>query len=363
MKKLVIIPNNNSRYAKILLKIKNFDLNNIFFLNEQDININQIKKFDIVIYQDLPIKLIKKISALKIILININKYSFHKPFVDIFIDPFLKNEFKTNSNPVKGDSRLSVEEISHENHLKDVLNIISILEWDSQYWKKKIAFIETRRLTNNLIYRVNKFVKKNHIEMIQFLSNCHDVESVLIAEKNNFGFKDIRITLEKKINTFSFKKIKKTSFRTAKISDFNNLKEIVKNSYLDSRYYYDSNFLINKTKKFFYGWLKKGIQGKFDDICYIICVNNQPIGFCTCKINFENSPDVAAIGLFGILKKFQGKGYSRLLLNYVEKQLVKLNKKNMKVITQGRNYTAIKAYNNYGFSIKKTELWYHKWIK
>jgi ribosomal protein S18 acetylase RimI-like enzyme len=144
--------------------------------------------------------------------------------------------------------------------------------------------------------------------------------------------------------------------------DFKNLKRIIKNSYLDSRYYYDKNFSINKIKNFYYGWLKKGIQGRFDDICYVICLNKKPIGFCTCKINLENNPKIGSIGLLGIQKKFQGKGYSRLLLNYVEKKLLQLNKQSIKVITQGRNYAAIKTYNNYGFSIKKTELWYHKWI-
>ena len=40
----------------------------------------------------------------------------------------------------------------------------------------------------------------------------------------------------------------------------------------------------------------------------------------------------------------------------------KINIKNLSVVTQGRNYSALRAYQNSNFKISKTELWYHKWI-
>ena len=93
------------------------------------------------------------------------------------------------------------------------------MDWDTKFWKKKICFIGPKRLTNNIIYRINKFVKKNKIEMIQFLSHCHDSKTVKIAERNKFGFKDIRITLEKKIDFKKYKyyKNQKFNFQKSKI--------------------------------------------------------------------------------------------------------------------------------------------------
>ena len=38
------------------------------------------------------------------------------------------------------------------------------------------------------------------------------------------------------------------------------------------------------------------------------------------------------------------------------------NIKKITVVTQGRNYSALKAYQNVNFKISRTELWYHKWI-
>ena len=121
------------------------------------------------------------------------------------------------------------------------------MDWDTKFWKKKICFIGPKRLTRNIIFRVNKFIKKNKVDMVQFLSHCHDADTVKIAEENNFGFKDIRITLEKDINIEKNKIIKPKyiSFRKAKLKDFNTIKPIAKNSYLESRYYFD-NFFASK---------------------------------------------------------------------------------------------------------------------
>ena len=234
------------------------------------------------------------------------------------------------------------------------------MDWDTKFWKKKICFIGPKRLTRNIIFRVNKFIKKNKVDMVQFLSHCHDADTVKIAEENNFGFKDIRITLEKDINIEKNKiiKPKKISFRKAKLKDFNTIKPIAKNSYLESRYYFDNFFSLQKVKNFYIGWLKKAILGTFDSFCLLICYKKKPIGFCTLKLE-DNE---AAIGLFSIAKKFQGRGFAKLFLSAVDLEMEKLKIKTLKVVTQGRNYSALKAYQNSKFKISKTELWYHKWL-
>ena len=44
---------------------------------------------------------------------------------------------------------------------------------------------------------------------------------------------------------------------------------------------------------------------------------------------------------------------------YLKKEKIK----NIEVVTQGRNIVAQKLYQKNGFKTKKTELWYHKWLK
>ena len=365
MRKLVIIPNKKSKYFFFINNIKNYNLKSIEFVKEKKIKTKKFDRYDIVIFEKLNIKILRKLHEKKIICISIDNHKKLNKYIDIFLDPSLDdNDKMILKNPIKKSPSILIEKIASIEEYKYVLNIFSILNWDSKFWKKKIAYIGSTRLTENILYRVNIYSKKWMIDMIQFLSNCHDAKTVNLAEKNKFGFKDIRITLEKKINQnlSSSENLKDINFRVAKISDFNYLKEIIKNSYLDSRYYFDNFFSVQKTKDFYSGWLKKGILGKFDDLCYVMCFKKIPVGFCTCKINNKNNKKAASIGLFGISNKYRGKGFSKLLLNFVESKLLEKKKINLSVVTQGRNYTAIRAYNNFGFSLKKTELWYHKWL-
>ena len=92
--------------------------------------------------------------------------------------------------------------------------------------------------------------------------------------------------------------------------------------------------------------------------CLLICLRKKPIGFCTIKVN----QDEASIGLLSISSKYQRRGFSKILLSAIDYEMKKINIKNLSVVTQGRNYSALRAYQNSNFKISKTELWYHKWI-
>ena len=281
MKKLIIFSNKKTKYSKIIFRIKKLQLKNVKFIYEKDLNLKIIKEFDIVVFENIKKIFLKKIYELKIISINISQYKNYNQIIDIFIDPFFKISKKDSINPIKGSFRPIQLDISSDEEFRQILNIINIMDWDANFWKKKICFIGSKRLTNNIIFRINKFIKINKIEMIQFLSYCHDAETVKIAEKNNFGFKDIRITLEKKIDSINKKIIRRKdiSFRKATLKDFQTTKPIAKNSYLDSRYYFDNSFPLQKVKNFYIGWLYKAILGTFDTFCLLICYKKKIIGF------------------------------------------------------------------------------------
>ena len=358
MKKLVILPSKKTEYFNIFLKIKELKLSNITFIYHNKLDLKLIKKYDIIIFQKLNNTILKKVSDYKIVIIQIDNYKTYNQLVDIFIDPFFKQIQKSVTNFVKGSFQPIQLDFNNNTELNYILNVITLLDWDTKFWKKKICFIGPKRLTSNIIFRCNKFIRKNNPQMVQYLANCHDANSIKIAESNNFAFKDIRITLNKKVNFFK-KKIKKNiTFKKATIEDYKLIRDTAIKSYKESRYYFDDHFPLKKVKEFYSGWLKKAILGKFDDICFLICFKNKPVGFCTLRIN----NNYAQIGLFSISEQYQNRGFSKLLLNYVENELYKLNISNLSVVTQARNHRALEAYQVSGFKIYRTEIWYHKWI-
>lgn len=243
--------------------------------------------------------------------------------------------------------------------------VICFLKWDSKFWGFPIAYITTRYLNKTIILKVKKFIKSHRVRMIQYLCDCHDRRSVDLAEKNNFEFKDIRITFEKnllkkKYIIFPRKNKELLSISYAKKNDLKKLKLMTNKNYLESRYYFDDNFNKKKISIFYSDWVAKAINGKFDNECLVLLKKKNIVGFCTLR--YSNGNKIANIGLFGISNKEKGKGYGLFFLNKIFKKLYKAKLSKIRVVTQGRNYSAQRLYQKAGFLTLSTELWYHKWI-
>ena len=355
MEKLFILNNKiDSDYSKELDNFINWNKSNNYLnkLDYENLNESYLKKnkIKLIISNELNNKWFDLFKKYKIISIIIGNSLNGKG--DIYID------FK-NSN--ENNNFYNFKSLSDQsNHkLLNLIKIIEILKWDSNFFGFKIASITTDILRENIMEYIYDFVNNNNVKLIYYLCNCHDRKSVEIAEKNNFNFVDIRIQFEKQIN--KIKKINNNKFRFALASsdDFYKLKTISSGIYNNSRYYFDKKFDILKVNQFYFDWIEKSILGKFDDECYCLYKGDKIIGFCTVKYKEYSE---ASIGLFGISKTYQGKGLAKLLLDNIFNIMFQRKIKKLSVVTQGRNYGAQRTYQKSGFLTKKTELWYHKWI-
>lgn len=295
--------------------------------------------------------LLKKLNIVTITFDQIEKYI---SLSDIVID------FKSRDD----DRHFTGEEYSlcknKDFQFENIAELIIKLEWDSNFWGFPVAYLSSRYLTESVVNRIKRVVKRDNIRLVEYPCNCHDSRSVKIAEKNGFHFTDIRMTFEKKLENKNERTTDQSIiFGKAKKEDIEILKQISSNLYKDSRYFFDENFDRKKVNEFYMGWVEKAVLGQFDDECWCFYDKGIPLGFCTIKYHIEN---LASIGLFGMAKNYQGRGLASLLLNMVFNYLVDSGRKKLLVVTQGRNYAAQRLYQKSGFVTKSTELWYHKWI-
>ena len=204
-------------------------------------------------------------------------------------------------------------------------------------------------------------MRKKDIRLIEYVCNCHDKKSVRLAEKNGYEFKDIRLTYEKKLTRKDNVEVSgKNQFGIAQAEHIPALREISRNLYLDSRYYFDSNFDRDRIAEFYMDWVEKAVKKEYDDECYVFLINQVPIAYCSVKYN---SDDLAQIGLVGVSNDQTGKGLGGLLMQNVCNSLIEKGCKRIRVVTQGRNYPAQRLYQKSGFLTYSTELWYHKWVR
>ena len=338
---------NQLALAYKLLKKKD---KNLKLIDTNSVGPKYINKYDIVV-SNLS-KIYEDYAKKKNNLIWINS---KKRKCDIIID----YKHNNSTHEFTGNNYKINENISSNFDFALLFDIIVILKWDSNLGYP-VCLVTSRKLTDNIIYRINKFVKKNKVKLIQYLCNCHDRKSVSLAEQNRFAFKDIRLTFEKDLR---YNKVAKNSlnknFKIAKSKDVKQIYKISDSIYKDSRYYFDQNFDEKKVQEFYNLWLYKAVKNLFDNLCLIYCRNNKPISYCTLRYKNNNE---AIIGLFGVSKQFNGKGIGTKLINKVVSFLTAKGYKKITVVTQGRNLYAQRLYQKAGFFTKSTELWYHKWI-
>ena len=335
-----------------LLKKKDKDLK---FIDTNSVEPEYINKYDIVISSNLSKTFENYAKKKKIILIYLDKFE-KKNQCDIIID----YKYDITNNDFTGDNYKINKKLYSNFNFALLFDVIVVLKWDSSFWGYPVCLVTSRKLTDNIIYRINKFVKKNKVKLIQYLCNCHDRKSVSLAEQNRFAFKDIRLTFEKDLR---YSKVAKNSlnknFKIAKSKDVKQIYKISDSIYKDSRYYFDQNFDEKKVQEFYNLWLYKAVKNLFDNLCLIYCKNNKPISYCTLRYKNNNE---AVIGLFGVSKELNGKGIGTKLINKVVSFLTAKGYKKITVVTQGRNLYAQRLYQKAGFFTKGTELWYHKWI-
>ncbi len=358
MKKLFVFQTSgNGDYMQELLHAFKNCKNNCSKTHLDKISADYLIKnsIEVLISNGLPKEWYFILKGLNIVTITIGELDKYYDFADIVIDYKSKDNYRYFTGPdysICNNPGIEFEEIT---------DLITKMDWDSDFWGFPVAYLSSRYLTENIMHRIEKAIKKESFRLVEYLCNCHDNRSVEIAEKNEFHFTDIRLSFEKKIEEgFEYNLPGGITFSEAKEKDIPMLKEISKDLYQDSRYFFDENFNRNKVQRFYQLWIKRAVLGKYDDVCFCLYEKGLPLGFCSIKYNFPSK--TASIGLFGLARKYQGRGLGKALLFMVFAELRKKKIIRIDVVTQGRNYAAQRLYQKAGFLTKATELWYHKWL-
>jgi dTDP-4-amino-4,6-dideoxy-D-galactose acyltransferase len=234
------------------------------------------------------------------------------------------------------------------------------LEWDSKYFGFNIALLNSQKVKPAYSNLLKTFVDQNNIELIYYLCDCHQSDSVLFAEKNLFHFVDIRLTFFISLNE-NFPDIQfDGEIKKATVEHIEELKIIADGLYKYSRYFFDGKFDRDRVNQFYKDWVVKAVLGQYDHECWCLFEAEKVAAFCTVRYDGEGR---AFIGLVGVSRELKGRKLGKQLIQYVLRKLSREGVNQVRVVTQGRNYPAINLYITSGFQLFSTELWYHKWIK
>ncbi len=240
-----------------------------------------------------------------------------------------------------------------------LLEVVKKLDWDTKFFKKNIARLFPVRLTPAILDYALKFSKREKIDCLYYLADCHDSQSVVLAEKAGFHFVDIRLSFIHDLRSRQGKAAKTpVRIRPSRLSDIPALRKIAAGSYAASRYFFDHHFPTEICARFYGDWIEKACRNPKTKV-FVAEERGKIAGYISCEmVSFAKG----LIPLVGVADSHQGMGVGSVLVEKALDWFRKSGALQAEVVTQGRNYGAQRLYQRSGFVTQSTQLWYHKWF-
>lgn len=237
-------------------------------------------------------------------------------------------------------------------------SICEHLEWDSQFFGRRIARVKGACLSETDIVNIRIWCQDNRIECLYFLADSTDAQTSRVAESNGFNLVDIRVTLDLSLVAEHAPRQSRSNVRGAREQDTSTLKTIARCSHRDSRFYCDGNFPTSMCDALYEVWIEKSCQGWAKKVL-VAEDGGELAGYISCHLP---TPKTGKIGLVGVGQKAQGKGLGKDLLHEALRWFDEQGVDSVTVVTQGRNVRAQRMYQRCGFVTRSVELWFHKWF-
>ena len=263
-------------------------------------------------------------------------------------------------NELRIKSRISIP-MNGDLQLARTVLIFELLDWDSNFFKIRIARINSVVFNEEIYHFIQKRCRDLQIKVLYYISNKDDTASNLYAKSLGFDFIDYKLTYSRNLShLLEQDHMREFTCTIASENDLGSLLKIVKDSFGQSRFFQDSRFDQSLSQKYYNDWIEKSITGQFDDLVLIVKRDNEIAGLVTCRIN---SRTLGNIGLICSSKKFRNTGVGAELLSSAVKWFNSQGILLVEIVTQGKNFNAQKLLEKEGFALKSVECWYHKWYE
>lgn len=235
--------------------------------------------------------------------------------------------------------------------------LCQFLEWDSDFFGFRIGKIRSTRVTEAEMPQALDWCREQQIRCLYFLCEQDDQGSIRAAEAQRFHLTDIRLDFSCRLDPAN-PLVEQHRTRPPFASEVAEMEDIASDAYSDTRFYFDTNFPREKASALYRKWIARSCDG-YADAVLVVPAEQGVAGFITCHLESETT---GRIGLVGVREDSRGKGIGRVLVEEAQDWFKRRNRREVRVVTQGRNIAAQRLYQNNGFRTATLQLWYHRWF-
>jgi len=237
------------------------------------------------------------------------------------------------------------------------------LPWDSDFFGRRIARANFSRLTQKLIEDVYAWCEEHSIECLYLLADADDPDTIRLAEDHTFRLVEVRVTMERWLKDWNPTSRPKASaavrVRPATEADIPVMRLTARNSYVDSRFYFDTCFPESLCQEYYATWIENSVKG-YADMVLVAEAGGKYFGYITGKLEKEHLH--AQFVLIGVEENARRFGVGQELFRCGLDWFVNHGAEYVWVATQGRNLSAQRLIYRDGFLTRQVQLYYHKWF-
>ncbi len=245
---------------------------------------------------------------------------------------------------------------------KTKIDLCELLDWDTTLFGFRIARVRGDVLTPESVQQIDDWCRQARVRCLYFLGRADGANTARLAEDNDFRLVDIRMTFRCQISNVNRDPKKHTKraalVRHVRPEDICLLQNIARESYRDTRFYFDANFPKHLGDLLYETWLKLSCEG-YADAVLVAELDSVPVGYISCHLDKELR--TGKIGLVGVNNQARGLGLGQTLVFNALEWFLTQGVQEVFVVTQGRNCAAQRLYQRSGFLTQTVQLWYHKW--
>lgn len=233
------------------------------------------------------------------------------------------------------------------------------LDWDSEFFGCGIARVERDRLDDDALAAVEWERRRRPYDCVYFLADATDAATHRRVAGAGWRFIDVRTTLALPLH--AAREVAVDHVRPSADGDRGALVALAAASHGDSRFYRDGRFPRERCDALFAAWMEKSLDGvRADAVLVPRAEEGGARGYVTLLAPDANAE--AEIGLFAVAPEAQGRGLGTALLAAARTWAAARGARSLRVVTQGANARALRAYERAGFRTRSVAYWYHAWL-
>ncbi len=235
----------------------------------------------------------------------------------------------------------------------------TLLDWDSEHWGFPIARLNVSRLEATVLANTLQWCSANGVRCLYFLADGSCSKTLRLAHEGGFMFVEARIELRCNVGFGErSQSIPQQQIRMARKEDLEVLIHIARSEQKATRFFKDANFSASLASDLYAKWIQRDFREK--KVLLAESPEGIPCGYVTVGLQ---SSGAAQIGIVAVQSAHRGQGYGRALIREALRCAATEGADGMSVVTQADNVAALRVYEDSGFRISGTGIWYHRWFR